>query len=267
MAIQTTKNKNILICSFLFAAFLQPLKAEYYEGVPLFQSQAIDLTMLQQFLPYNPIILEAGAFHGNESVRAAKLWPKARIYAFEPNPQAFKNLQAAIDDAGLKNVETYPLALCLYNGTATFNVCLGMAGEEPIFGYASSILPTTKEMEIYCKGPQIKVPCMILDDWCNEHQVKNIDLLRLELEGLELPVLRSSPNILKTVKVLYVKTFIHPFRISMTEYGELKKFLEESNFVLLSHRYIPGIIGHAIFLSRELFDAYFKLSLGIYLEV
>jgi FkbM family methyltransferase len=266
MAIQTI-NKSLF--AFLFAALfhLQPLKADYYEGVPLFQSQAIDLTMLHQFLPYNPIILEAGAFNGKDTVRAANLWPKARIFAFEPNPQAFKNLQAAIDNAGLENIETYPLALCHYNGTAFFNVCLGMAGEDPTFGYASSTLPTTKEMEIYCKGPQIKVPCMILDDWCNERQVKNIDLLRLELEGLELPVLRSSPNILKTVKVLYVKTFIHPFRISMTEYAELKEFLEESNFVLLSHRYIPGIIGHAIFLSRELFDAYFKLSLGIYLEV
>lgn len=255
----------ILFCLFLFSCPF--LKADYYEGVPLFQSyEKIDLTMLPQFLPYNPTILEAGAFNGNETVRAAKLWPRGRVIAFEPNPQAYEGLEKTIAESGVENVETYPQAFSLYNGSATFHVCLGMKGDEPAFGYASSLLPTTQEMAIYCQGPQIKVPCVILDDWCKARRIKKIDLLRLELEGMELPVLQSSPNILKTVKIIYLKTLIHPHRVNMTNYTELKTFLEKSNFVLLAHRYTPGIIGHAIFLSRELFDAYFKLSLGMYLE-
>jgi len=260
------------IKSFLYACIIWGgfgcAQAKEYEGIQLFYSQgSIDLSWLPQFLPYNPVILEAGAFRGAETCRAAKIWPKGRVIAFEPNPGAYAELQSAVEEARLDNVETYPLALHRYNGTAALNVCLGMQGKDPIYGYASSLLPLTPEMEIYCKGPQVEVPCVVLDDWCKENGIDRIDVLRLELEGMELPVLESSPEILKSVKVVFVKTIIHPYRRGMTQYHDLKNFLLKSNFVLLSHWFTRGIDGHAVFLSRELFDAYFKLSLGIYLEV
>lgn len=263
----TKISRKISCIFFVFTAlFGAPLlRADTYEGIGLFESYSkIDIAWLTQFLPFNPIYLEAGAFRGSEVVRASKIWPEGRIIAFEPNPEAFSILRTATET--LKNVETYPLALCNYNGIGTLNVCHGMNGSDPAFGYASSILPLKGEMKVYCKGPQAKVRCVILDDWCNANDLDHIDVLRLELEGLELPVLRSSPEILKKTKIIYVKTLIHPHRADMTGYNDLKAFLKESNFVLLSHRYTPGITGNAIFLSRELFDAYFKKSLGMYLE-
>jgi len=159
------------------------------------------------------------------------------------------------------------LALNSYNGTALFNVCLGPNSDESAYSYASSLLPLKKGMEIYCKGPQIEVPCVNLDAWCKENEIEAIDLLHIEVEGAEYNILKSSPEILKTVKVLYVKTSIHPHRLGMTNYSALKEFLEKSNFVLVAHWFAPEITGHAIFLSREIFDGYFKMSLGIYLEV
>ena len=261
--------KNKLFFVFCYALFsLTSLKGDEYEGIGLFRSYGtIDIDLLPQFLPYNPVIIEAGAFRGAETVRMAKKWPKGRVIAIEPSPKAFEFLKKKIQDENLSNVEIHNFALYTYNGIGFLNVCLGMKGDDSTFGYASSFLPLTPEMEVYCKGPSIIVPCTTLDDWCKENEIDHIDLLRLELEGLELPVLQSSPEILKSTKVIYVKTLMHPHRVGMTQYNELKNFLESSNFVLLSHWYQPGIIGYAIFLSRELFDAYFKLSLGIYLEV
>jgi FkbM family methyltransferase len=260
---------RLTITKILISVFsLCQLKADLYEGVDLFSGyQKLDIIIIPQFLPYNPVILEAGAFYGAETTRMAQLWPRSKVYAFEPNPQAYDELRKNIAEQSLNNISTFKVALSNYNGVAPLYVCRGMHGVDNAFGYASSLLPATKEMEIYCKGPRIEVPCVILDDWCWQNQVDHIDLLRLELEGKELPVLKSSPNILKTVKVIYVKTTIHPYRKGMTQYPELKSFLEQSNFVLLSHLYVPGITGYAIFLSREIFDAYFKKSLGIYLGV
>lgn len=259
-------NYFFFLCALFSTTFL---KGDQYEGVGVFFPGycKIDLEWMPQFFSYNPVIVEAGAFYGNETCRAAKIWPRGRIIALEPNPQAFEQLQKKVQEGEFTNVELHNLALNTYNGIAYLNVCHGMKGNDPGYGYASSVLPLTQEMEIYCKGPQVIVPCAILDDWCNENQIDHIDLLRLELEGLELQVLRRSPHILKNTRVIYVKTMVHPYRIGMTQYSELKAFLEKSNFILLSHWYQPGIIGHAVFLSRELFDAYFKLSLGIYLEM
>jgi FkbM family methyltransferase len=196
-----------------------------------------------------------------------KLWPKARIIVFEPNPHAFSILKKNIKNSTAKNVEVHNLALHNYNGLTPLYVCYGMKGDNPAYEYASSVLPLTPEMQIYCKGVRIETPCVVLDDWCREAGIDHVDVLKLELEGLELPVLESSPNILKDVKVIYIKTIIHPHRVGMTQYEDLRRFLEKSNFVLLSHWYQPQINGYAIFLSREIFDAYFKLSLGIYLDI
>jgi len=267
MAIQRMKNSRIKVVSILFCLFLfkaSTLSALYYEGVELFRNQtSIELNFLRQFLPYNPIILEVGAFRGEGTIAAAKTWPKGYITAFEPDPHAYLEFQKNIAQSGLDNVEMHNLAINTYTGSALFNVCLGPNNNEPAYGYASSLLPLKKGMEIYCKGPQIAVPCVTLDSWCESHKIGRIDLLRIEIEGAEYSVLKNSLNTLKKVQVLFVKTYIHPHRIGAVSYPDLKAFLEKSGFVLLSHLYQPDIIGHAIFLSRELFDAYFKLSLGI----
>lgn len=271
METQLIKNncrKAIYFCFYCILFNFSLLRADYYEGVELFSNySSIDLNWLPQFLPYDPLIIEAGAFRGQDTVKAAKIWPNGWIIAFEPDPYAYKELEKNVFGAKVTNVELHNMALNSYNGTALFNICLGPNNNEPAYGYASSLLPLKKGMEVFCKGPQIEVPCNTLDAWCQANKIDGIDLLHLEVEGAEYMVLKGSPNILKTVKVLYIKTFIHPHRLAMANYPALKEFLEKSNFVLLAHRYQPDMIGHAIFLSREVFDAYFKLSLGMYLGV
>jgi FkbM family methyltransferase len=259
MAIQRMKSSFIFYIALFQASMLNAL---YYEGVELFRNQtSIELSFLLQFLPYNPFILEVGAFRGEGTIAAAKTWPKSHIMAFEPDPYAYVELQK--NTAALDNVEIYNLAVNTYTGSALFNVCLGPNNNEPAYGYASSLLPLKKGMEIYCKGPQIAVPCVTLDSWCESHNIQRIDLLRIEIEGAEHSVLKNSLNTLKKVQAIFIKTYIHPHRIGAVSYPDLKAFLEKSGFVLVSHLYQPDIIGHAVFLSRELFDAYFKRSLGM----
>jgi len=254
------------IVSFFFCIFFcnAPfLNGDNYEGVDLFANRgSLGFDFLQQFLPYNPLILEVGAFRGQGVLTAAKIWPKSRIIAFEPDPYAYDELTRNIAEARLTNIEFHKLAVNTYDGTALFNVCLGPNNNEPAYGYASSLLPLKKGMEIFCKGPQIKVRCANLDSWCKENGIEKIDVLRLEVEGAEYSVLKSSPNTLKNAQIIHVKTYIHPYRLGASNYPALKEFLEKNNFVLLAHRYQPEIIGHAIFLKRELYDAYFRLSLG-----
>ena len=102
-------------------------------------------------------------------------------------------------------------------------------------------------MKIHYQGPQAIVDCVILDDWCRKNGIDKIDFMWLDLEGMELQVLKSSPKILKTVSVIYTETNFYPFRIGMTQYAALRTFLEQSGFRLLSHWYHEGLQGNAIF--------------------
>lgn len=69
----------------------------------------------------------------------------------------------------------------------------------------------------------------------------------LDLEGFELQFLKSSPHILKTVKVIYTETNFFHFREGMTQYNDLKTFLEAEGFTVVAHWYSEGMQGDAIF--------------------
>lgn len=238
------------------------LKGEvYYEGTATFRNYGkVDFGWMVQFLPYNPVIIEAGAYNGDQAVQAAKVWPQCqRIVAFEPNPHAFAQLQRKIDQDKLTQIKAYNLALHSYNGIANLHLCRGQDGNDRSRERESSILLSSDE----CRGPQIEVPCVILDDWCRENQIDHIDILRIELEGLELQVLQSSLEILKKTKIIILPSFFRDYRTDTPNYFELKAFLTESHFVPLAHWYEQGQRGLAVYISQELYDAYFIKCLGL----
>jgi hypothetical protein len=128
-----------------------------------------------------------------------------------------------------------------------------------MFEGASSLLPPTEATKINYQGPQIEVSCRILDDWARDHNEQKIDFMWLDMEGYEMQMLKSSPQILNTVKAMYVETNFHIFRKGTTQYGALRKFLEKQGFRLLAHGYLAledkGYQGNAIFVRSDLFDA------------
>jgi hypothetical protein len=138
-----------------------------------------------------------------------------------------------------------------------------MDGKDRSFEHESSLLPPSKETEMRYRGPKIEVPCVVLDDWCELNHIDRIDILRLELEGFELEVLQSSPKILKNTKILILQSFFSPYRDGMVNYFTLKNFLIESHFVPLAHWYEQGGRGLAVYISKELYDAYFVKCLGL----
>ncbi|MGH7890468.1 MAG: FkbM family methyltransferase, partial [Thermodesulfobacteriota bacterium] len=205
--------------------------------------------LISFFIPRNPVIVQAGASYGDETVQLALKWPQSYLIAFEPNPHSFETLSQKVAD--FNNIHIHNLALNYQNGKAPFYVCYGTTGRDLAFEHASSLLKPSKEMEIHYKGPVINIECAVLDDWCRQNKIDHVDLLRLDLQGSELQVLCSSPQILSTVKVIHVATNFFPFRIGTTRYQELETFLKVLGFRLLSHWYREGLQGSAIFVKDE----------------
>jgi FkbM family methyltransferase len=200
----------------------------------------------------NPIIFEAGGHNGEDTIRFSKKFPKGKIISFEPHPVAFKKLLQITSNSS--NVSAYNLALNEKNGIATFYVSHGKHGKNPRCDGASSLLEPIDAMKIRYVGPKIKVPCVILDDWCIKNSIDHIDFMWLDIEGLELQVLKSSPKILKTVKIIYIETSFFEFRKGATQFKDLKNFLTKASFKLLIHWYKPGFQGDAIFVKNNIFE-------------
>jgi FkbM family methyltransferase len=243
----------MIIFLLFFSSFLSAYYESKYEGLnPVWAKidRSVDrLEVVSFFLPENPIVFEVGASDGNESVLMAKIWPQGKIISFEANPNAFAKYQN--NTRGLSNTVGYNLAVNTYKGTADFYLCWGYGGNNPIFEGASSLLKASKWKEADYEGPVIQVPCVIFDDWCQENKVDLIDFMWLDLEGFELPFLKSSPNILKTVQVIYSETNFKNFREGMTQFPELHRFLIDQGFSMVAHWYLEGYQGDALFVRNE----------------
>lgn len=237
------------------------LSSSIYSDLYRFEGEFEDynsrpLELISKFIPENPNILEAGGHYGTDTIKMAQQWPKGQIYSFEPNPNAFKILSEATQN--LTNVNIFNLALNDYNGTAILNVCYGTTGDQPIFEGASSLLDASPEMEIHYQGPKVEVSCVRLEDWCKKNGIFHIDFMWLDLEGIELQILKSAKKILKNTKVIYTETNFYPFRKGTTQYKDLKNFLEKNGFVLLAHWYHEGYQGNAIFIKKTVYQNFLK---------
>jgi len=121
-----------------------------------------------------PRILDCGANVGLASLFFRRLYPQARLTAFEADPALFAILNTNLKTNGAAGIETRHVALWISTGTLTFQ-CegsdSGMIGSLPgaIDGTATTV-PSLRLRDVLEEGP--------------------IDLLKLDIEG---PRTRCSP--------------------------------------------------------------------------
>ncbi len=238
---------------FVFIGFITLQAEEYprrFEG-KFEQWESKKFALIALFLPPDPVILHAGAHYGEETKELALCWPFGKVMGFEPNPRAFGF--SLTNTAFLKNLELYPYALYDREGIEPFYICHGTGGDSYDFEHSSSLLWPSEAMAWHYRGPTIHVECVTLDEWCASKEIEHVDFLRLDLQGAELQALKEAYKILKTIKVIHVETNFFLFRIGTTLYPELREFLEEVGFTLLSHWYREGLTGSAIFINNHFY--------------
>ena len=233
--------------------------AQYHEFEGVAELYTIrNLRVLAQFLPEKPVIIEAGAYQGRDTLKLAQKLPFAQIYAFEPLVTAFSQLSEAVKP--YSNVTLFNQALDKTSGSKKFYICHGMYGQYPVFEFHSSLLKPTITSAVYFMGPINWVSCVSLFDFCSDNQVEKIDMLWLSTEGNELQVLEGAGEFLEQVSLIYIRSQFSLDRKSMTPFADLKKIMENNGFILLSHFYLRDAQGDALFVNREKFN---KLNEGL----
>lgn len=188
------------------------------------------LDLVAPYLPTHPIIVEAGAFTGSDSVKIAHLWPLAKIHSFEPVPELFALLQERTKE--YPNIICYPFGLGTHNGTAT----LHLAQKPTKITQASSLLAPKERLHnspiTFTKT--IEIPIITLDAWAERYQIERIDLLWLDLQGMELAVLKTAPHIIKKIKTIHIEVATSERYTGQPLHHEVKDWLEKNNFEILA---------------------------------
>ena len=124
------------------------------------------------------VILDGGANVGLYSQLFSRLvGPKGKVFAFEPSPPTFAQLEKNLFESGTKNVDAYPFALGHEHGRSTIHLPDGVSGH-------ASLEPHVDAWG-YVPVEPYEVEVRRLDDWAEEIGLERLDFVKLDLEGAE----------------------------------------------------------------------------------
>lgn len=161
-----------------------------------------------------PTILDCGANIGMATLFFKWIYSDAHIIAFEPDPATFRILQHNISANRLQNVVAHNLALSGEDGEIPFHL-----------PEAGSLMMSA--LSGRAGGKTITVPARRLSAFINGE----VDLLKLDVEGMEGPVLR---DLEESGKLLQIRQAIievhHNLPGSPTNLACVLQLLERSGF-------------------------------------
>lgn len=178
--------------------------------------------ILQRELTSTSNCIDIGAHKGEILDLFIGLAPKGHHVAFEPIPDLYQSLQSNYN----KKAQVYPYALSNRTGNMLFNVVT----DAPAY----SGLQQRKYKISAPKIEPIEVEVRQLDDVMKDRNFA-INLMKIDVEGGELDVLKGSSGILKTDKPL----LIFEFGKGASEYygtmpHHMKEFLDEYHYSIWS---------------------------------
>lgn len=210
------------------------------------------LKIIKKYLPSNAIILEAGAYDGTDTINIYKLFPYSKIHAFEPIPYLYNKLVAKTKFK--KNIFTYKYALGESDNIAVMYVS-EVINQPGIPSQSSSLLLPKDHLQY---APDVKfntkivVPVITIDSWAKKNRINHVDFMWLDLQGFALNVLKASPNILKTVKVILVEVeFVEAYQ-TQSLFKDVENWLSLNGFKLVADNFgvSENWFGDALFIRK-----------------
>ena len=196
--------------------------------------KAVDvLNFVKQFLPENPIVIEAGAFKGQDSLAISTFWPAGVVHSFEPVPELYQELLLATQ--AHENIICYQAALGRVTGPVKLHIAKNPNKLDAVT-QASCVLPPAERLELspFIYPEIIEVTSVTLDDWAKENSVSAVDFIWLDIQGLELAVLQHAMTLLPTISVIYCEVHFIQAYVGQPLYQEIKEWIEAQGFIAVA---------------------------------
>jgi FkbM family methyltransferase len=146
-----------------------------------------------------PFIIDCGANIGLSVLYFKKLYPQAKIIAFEPNPETFKLLEINVQQNNFQDVQVINAAVSDSDTELEFYV------NDDDYPWS---LSDTCVKDTY-GGPAgwktTKVPAVKLSSYITQH----VDLLKLDIEGMEETVLKEIEGKLDDIEEIRLEFHTH----------------------------------------------------------
>ena len=130
------------------------------------------------------IVLDIGSYTGIYTLIAAKSNKNVETISFEPNPVMFQTLEKNCKLNRLKNAKLEKLALDSAAGLDYLHL------NHDVYTSAASILQEN------LNGKKYEIQKTTLDNYFDDNNIKSVDLIKIDVEGLELRILKGAKRVL-----------------------------------------------------------------------
>jgi len=228
-------------------------------GYKLMKSKTTDATDLDKLnksliTKLDPVIFDVGANKGQSITRYKKLFKSPIIHSFEPNEDEINILkQKYIND---KKIYLNNIAVGDKKGTLEFNINAnsGHSSFKNLIPNTTWIKRRSESAKIDDKNyttKKINTEIISLDDYVNEKNISNIDILKIDTQGYEDKVLLGAKNLLKEnrIKLIELELIFSEIYEKPLQIYDVEKNLAPNNYKLFGISNNGSLISNYIFQS------------------
>lgn len=181
--------------------------------------------IIKSILSEANIIIDGGAYGGTFANSMLSAFPNCTIHAFEPQEE-YCNM---IDKRAIVNCK----ALGDKNETLELNINASR--------YCSSLLKWSHEADKYVPNIMMqyietrKISVVTLDSYCEENNILNIDILKLDLQGYEIKALNGAKKMLNNTKVIMTELLYVPLYEGQCNASNVENMLRENDFMWVGY--------------------------------
>lgn len=185
-----------------------------YDGTSLDERRFLE--GLARRIRKDAVIFDVGANHGQYAELARQSLPDSIIYSFEPNPAAFARLEKV---AVRLKINAVAMGCASKSGTLTMydssaDAASGLATFVPGVFEFEGIAPV-----------EIEAKVTTVSEFARAQGIDRIDLLKIDVEGLEADVLRGTELVLDRIDAIQFE-FNEMNLLSMTKMEDFERLLD-----------------------------------------
>jgi len=211
----------------------------------------ITISDLKKYMTDTKVIIEAGSADGVDTLLFAKNFAKATIFAIEPVKKQYDFLLEKFKQ--FDNIKLTQVALS--SRTEPVSIFVGKSNGEIGGMGSSSLLKPTLHNHYF---PQINfsemqvAEAVTLDKFIKDNDIKIVDLLWLDIQGMELNVMQSSEfAIRQKVKLIHLEISRIKFYDAMPSEKNIRLFLKNIGFHCVIDK-VGAISGNALYLNSNI---------------
>lgn len=191
----------------------------------LYESDLVDSIYTRLKNIENPIFLDIGANIGLISLAILKKVPNVKIFSFEPGYIAYKSFDTTIfANKLLDNVKLFNLALSDKIGSSSFFY------HEDSDTSGDGFINTGRSKSL---AKKIVIKTDTLDNWFENQNIDKLDLIKIDVEGAELLVLKGGEISLKKYKpIIFLEISKENLKVYPYTEKEIISYLESINYSL-----------------------------------